>query len=241
MRVSWRLAWICVALALPASAHLRFPAMKAERFVELRLGEEPIRVGYRVGLGVTRAAAERTLADTDHDGSVSASEGNTALDRHTDELLAALEVCTGPNLEKLSCKKLDRRSVERVAAEGWLPDESGHLHFIWTLRLSEAARQIGAIRVADSYDSFGGVVEMTDVEIQAPSHTPLTLAGEGGRSAGLATHFVWLEARRAPGPRVIVAAWAPPSTSWRKLAVFAAVAVALGALALGWSRRSSLR
>jgi hypothetical protein len=241
MRCTGRIVLLVLALVVPAAAHLRFPTVKAERFVELRLNEAPIRIGYRIGLGTERAAEERKLADADHDGTVDTLEGNAALDRHTDVLLGQLEVCTGPRHDALTCKHLERRNVELVAAEGWTPDDdAAHLHFVWTLRLDQRATDIGAIRVSDSYDeSFG--VEMTDVEIEAPTHAKLTLAGEAGRTSGLATRFTWIEARRTPGPRVAIAAWPEPPRSTRRLVVIAAAATAFGGLAWWWSRRWQAR
>lgn len=237
MRGPRRIVLLVLTLALPLAAHLRFPTVKAERFLQLRLNEDPLRIGYRIGLGTERAAEQRLLADADHDGKVDTLEGNAALDRHTDVFLGQLEVCTGPRLDALSCKHLERRNVELVAAEGWSPDDdAAHLHFSWTLRLDQRATDIGAIRVSDSYDeSFG--VEMTDVEIDSPAHAKLTLAGEGGRTSGLATRFSWIEARRTPGPRIAIAAWPEPQRSTRNLVVIGAAATAFGALAWWWSRR----
>lgn len=241
MRFRGRIGLLVLLCTLPLAAHLRFPTVKAERLLSLRLNEDPIRIGYRIGLGTERAAEQRKLADGNHDSHVDTLEGNAALDRHTDVLLGALEVCTGPRLDALVCKRLERRNVELVAAEGWTPDDdAAHLHFVWTLRLDQRATDIGAISVSDSYDEGFGV-EMTDVEIESPTHTKLSLAGELGRTTGLATRFSWIEARRAPGPRVAIAAWPPPSSSTRRVVVILLAGTAFGALAWWWSRRWQAR
>jgi hypothetical protein len=237
MRWAWRGAWLSIAIASTASAHLRFPTVKAERFVEVRLDEEPIRIGYRIGLGTEKAAEERKRADANKDGEIDTVEGNAALDRHTDELLAALEICTGPTLDATACKRLVRRNVELVSADGWQPqDDNAHLHFAWRLRLDEKSRDIGAIRVSDAYDHGFGV-EMTDVEIAEPAHAKLTLAGEEGRKSGVANRFSWIEARRAPGPRVAIAEWPVSRTSPRRVLVFALLAIAIIGIGFWWSRR----
>lgn len=226
------LAALVIALSVAAvvPAHLRFPTVKAERWIELRLGEEPIRIGYRIGFGARLAGEQRRAADRDGDFEVSASEGNAALDARTKDLLRALTVCTGRSLREVVCRKLELREVERVEAEGWKPGPNEHLHFAWTLKLRDRARDVGAIRVEDAYEVEG--VEVSDVAIDPPAHTSLELAGEGGRAKGVASRFSWLEARRPPGPRVVVAQWAAPPRSSR-----AGLGVALGvaaALVLGW-------
>jgi hypothetical protein len=237
MRWAWRVVCLSLALATTSAAHLRFPTVKAERHVRLRLAEDPIRIDYRIGLGTERAIEVRKLADANRDGKVDTLEGNAALDARTDALLQQLEVCTGANLETVECKRLEKRNVELVAAEGWAPeDDAEHLHLMWTFRLDRRATDIGAIRVSDGYDGDFGV-ELTDVEIDAPAHAKLSLAGEGGRTAGLAARFSWVEARRAPGPRIVVAAWPAPASSRRRFVVIALAGTAFGALAWWWSRR----
>jgi hypothetical protein len=214
------------------------PTVKAERTVEIRLDEEPIRIAYRISFGATLAAEERKAADRDADSAISASEGNSRLDQRTDELLAALEICTGTTLETLVCKKLGRREVERVEAEGWEPDASGHLHLSWTLALPQRAKEIGAIRVDDAWEVPG--VEVSDVAILPPKHAVLELAGEAGRSSGVASHISWIEQRRQPGVRSVVAVWpAPRPSSRRKIALIVAIAALLAAGGFWASRRRS--
>jgi len=218
-----------------APAHLRFPTVKAERFIELRLVERPIRIGYRVGFGASLASEQRRLADRDSDFSVSASEGNAALDARTEALLQKLRVCTGRSLEELRCRSLERRDIERVEAEGWTPEPPGHLHFAWTFRLAETAPEIGALRVEDAYEVDG--VEITDVQIQPPGHTPLLRAGDALLPAGVAERFSWVEARREPGPRGIVATWAPPPKTNVVPVIVLGILVILGLAGLSWYRR----
>lgn len=234
--------WAALALGLCAlsvtragDSHLRFPTVKAERWIELRLGEDPIRIGYRVGFGAALATELRRAADRDGDFQVSAAEGNAALDARSSALLAALSICTGRSLETVRCRRLAPRDIERVEAEGWTPGPSGHLHFAWTLRLTERASAIGALRLEDGYDVPG--VEMTDVSIDRPAHVPLGRAGDGGRAAGVAERFNWVERLREPGPRVVVAEWAPPARSRAAgAAALVALAVALG-LGTAWLLR----
>lgn len=197
--------------AAPSAAHLRFPGVAAERWIELRLAEEPVRIGYRIGFGAKLADEVRRAADKDGDFEVSAVEGNAALDARSLELISSLRVCTGGTLADVSCRQLERRDIERVEAEGWVPGPNGHLHFTWTLELRERARDIGAIRLEDGFEVAG--VEITDVQIDAPAHSALSLAGEAGRPAGVVQRFSWIEGRRAPGPRAVVAAWTPPRPS----------------------------
>ena len=165
------LCMTAVAVAPPGDAHLRFPAVKAERWIELRLAEEPIRIGYRIGFGAALAAEVRKRADRDGDFEISAAEGNAALDARSAELLASLSVCTGAVLEEVSCRRLSLRDIERVEAEGWAPEDSGHLHFSWTLRLGERATEIGALRFEDDYSVSG--VEISDGQIARPAHAPV--------------------------------------------------------------------
>jgi hypothetical protein len=180
--------------------------MRGERWIEVRLAEEPIRIAYRVGFGAELAARERKSADADGDGEVSAAEGNAALDARTDALLGALRVCTGRSADALDCRALVRRDVERVEAEGWIPGPTGHLHFSWTLALRDAKSDLGAIRIEDGWQVDG--IEVTDVGFDGASD--LTAAGEGESPAGVAARFTWIESRRAPGPRTFSAAWPPP-------------------------------
>ena len=217
-------------------AHLRFPTVKAERWIELRLGEEPIRVGYRLGFGATLATELRKAADRDGDFQVSAAECNAALDARTAALLAALSVCTGRTLDDLRCRRLTTRDIERVESEGWAPGQSGHLHFIWTFRLAERANEIGAFRLEDAYDVPG--IEISDVQIDRPLHTPLARAGDGALSAGVTERFNWIERQREPGPRVVVAAWAPPLRRFSSGLMAAAALVLAAAAAWLLSRRS---
>lgn len=221
-----------------SSAHIPIPTLKGDRLVELRLDEDPIRIGYRLGFGATLAAAERKAADADGDGAVSAAEGNARLDARTDELLAALVVCTGQKLDALDCKKLDRTAVERVAAEGWDPEPNGHLHLSWTLELRTRSSEIGAIRVEDGWDLSG--IEVSDVAFAAPRHAPLELAGEADRPSGVAERISFIEQRRAPGPRTVIAVWpAPRPSPRRKIAVLLAIAALLAAGGFWASRRRS--
>lgn len=238
MRVGWRFGHgLAAATSIGAllfapdtAAHLRFPKVKAERWIELRVSEDPIRIGYRVGFGATLAAEQRRAADRDGDFEVSAAEGNAALDARSSEVLSALSVCTGRTLNDVGCRKLERREIERVEAEGWVPGPSGHLHFTWTFRLRERAKDIGALRFEDAYEVPN--VEITDVEILPPRHAALTLAGEEGRTTGVSSRFTWIEARRQPGPRVVIASWPPPArTTWGRVVFVAAAVLVLG---LGW-------
>jgi hypothetical protein len=218
--------------ALP---HLRFPTVRAERFIELRLAEEPVRVAYRVGFGASLADEVRKAADVDGDFQVSVAEGNAALDARTQAFLSAIRICTGRTLEDLVCRRPSLSDVERVEAEGWEPGPTRHLHFSWTLRVRENAADIGALSVEDAYEVAG--VEVSDVQIERPSHGPLVRAGDGALGSGVTERFNWVERLRAPGPRVVVAAWAPP----RRRAGFIAASLVLAAVALGaWllARRS---
>lgn len=230
----------CAALvAREGDSHLRFPTVKAERWIELRLAEEPIRIGYRVGFGAGLASELRKSADRDGDFQVSAAEGNAALDARTTALLGALSVCTGPTLDHVSCRRLGPRDVERVEAEGWTPGPNGHLHFSWTLRLRERAREIGAIRLEDAYDVPG--VEISDVQIDPPPHAPLARAGDAAMAAGVAERFNWVERLREPGPRVVVAAWTPPKSRGRALWLAAACVAIAGLVVWVFWRRGKLR
>lgn len=219
------------SVAAPAHAHLRFPEVTAERWIELRLAEDPIRIGYRIGFGALLAADVRKAADRNGDFEISAAEGNAALDARSAELLASLSVCTGVELEKVTCRRLSPRDIERVEAEGWVPEESGHLHFSWTFRLAERATQIGAIRVEDDYAVSG--VEISDVQIGRPLHAALSRAGDAQRAGGVSETFNWVERLREPGPRVVVAAWAPPRA--RPLGSLLIAAVVVLATLVAWT------
>lgn len=212
-----------VALAPGGRAHLRFPTVKAERWIELRLGEQPMRLGYRIGLGEVLAAEARKAADLDGDHQISAAEGNAALDARSAELVRSLSVCTGRTLADVRCRALTARDIERVEAEGWVPGQNGHLHFSWTFRLAEQATEVGALRLEDRYDVPG--VEITDVLIDPPAHSPLSRAGDGRRSHGVALSFNWIERLREPGPRAVVAVWAPPRSRARASLVIGALMV----------------
>jgi hypothetical protein len=202
-----------LALSTDAAAHLRFPTVRAERWIELRLDESPIRIGYRVGFGTELAKAARRAADRDSDGEVSVVEGNAALDDKTAELLSRVRVCVGRTLSEVECRPLSRRDVEQVEAEGWVPGPSGHLHFAWTLRLASDAADLGALRFEDAWEVAG--VEITDVRIKPPRGAALTRAGEGDEPNDVASGFTWIEARRGAGPRVVAAAWPPQAhPSW---------------------------
>jgi hypothetical protein len=220
------LAAVALLLATASSfAHLRFPAVRAERWLELRLGEDPIRIGYRLGFGAALAKEQRKAADRDGDGEVSAAEGNAALDAKTLELLGGLRVCTGDSLEQLDCQQLRQPDVELVEAEGWIPGPTGHLHFAWTLRLRTGARKLGAIRIEDGWETPG--VEITEVSIQSPPERPLTRAGEGDSPDGTRLEFTWIEARRGSGPRVVAASWPKESDRvWPLLVIAGALIVA---------------
>lgn len=218
-----------------ASAHMRFPAVRAERWIDLRLDESPIRIGYRIGLGAELAKSERKAADRDGDGEVSAAEGNAALDRKTQELSSHVRICTGRAEADIACRQLERRDVEQVEVDGWVPDAAGHLHFSWTLRLSEDAGALGAIRLEDGWDVAG--VEVTDVRIVAPRHAALVRAGEGQSPAGVASAFTWIEARRGGGPRVVAAAWPPKPRSRGVLIGLALASLAIGVFVWVRSRR----
>jgi hypothetical protein len=222
-----RLAAVAILLtAASALAHLRFPAVRAERWIELRLDQDPIRIDYRIGYGAALAKEHRKIADSDGDGEVSAAEGNAALDSRTAELLEGLRICTGDTVEQLECRALRPPEVELVEAEGWIPGPSGHLHFGWTLRLPSGAHKLGAIRIEDGWDAPG--VEITDVRIEPPPAIALTSAGEGTSPEGVHTRFTWIEAR-GPEARVVSASWPKPAASrWPLLAI-------AGALILGGS------
>lgn len=234
-RAVWLLALAVVCVPLAAAGHLRFPKLAAERWIEFRLDETPMRIGYRIGLGATLAQQARRGADLDGDAEVSAAEGNRALDQHSARLLASLRVCEGRSLDQLTCRSFRSDEVERVEADGWKPSPAGHLHFAWTLRLRHSADEVGAVRLIDDFEVPG--VAITDVEIRRPRHTALVAAGEGEHPVGVSTQLVLLEARRSPGPRVLSASWpAPPSTNWRGVAALAALVLALAAAA-SWHRR----
>jgi hypothetical protein len=233
------LAVAAVVAASSASAHMRFPTVRAERWIELRLEESPIGIGYRIGFGAELAKEQRKLADLDRDGEVSASEGNAALDRKTADLLAHLRICTGRSAQELECATLERRAVEQVEVDGWVPDAAGHLHFAWTLRLPADAARLGALRVEDDWQLAG--VEITDVRIVPPSHAPLTAAGEGPSPSGVASGFTWIEARRGTGPRVVAAAWPAKPRPSGVLIGLALASLAIGVVVWLRSRRRIAR
>ncbi len=224
--------------AAGAAAHLLFPSLKGERFIVVRLDEDPIRIEYRLGRGMDLARPIRRAADTDGDFEVSAAEGNAALDARSKVLLAHLKVCTGRTLADLRCGHLAVRDIERVEADGWTPGATGHLVFSWTLRLHQSAARIGALRLEDTYAAPG--VQISQVTIHPPVGKRLLVAGDG-RAKGVTAQFGWTESNRPPGPRVVVAEWPPPPRSTGSL-----VMLGLGALiALGlwgvWRRRRPQR
>jgi hypothetical protein len=222
-----------LVVSAPALAHLRFPALKAERALELRLDEAPIRLRYALAFGPERANAERLKADIDRDLVVSAAEGSAALDARSAELLRTLRVCKGDRLDALECSELSARQIELVAAEGWNAGPAGDLHFGWTFNLGESVESIGALRVEDAFELPG--VEITEVRIEPPRGRALAAAGEGSAPQGVTRRLSWIEARRGSGPRILSAVWPPPSRHWVTLAIAAAV-VALAA-ALYWQTR----
>lgn len=221
-------------LAVPASAHLVFPSLKGERWIIVRLDQDPIRIQYRIGRGMELARPVRRAADTNGDFEVSATEGNAALDARSKQLLARLEVCTGRTLQKVQCTHLASRDIERVEADGWTPGVTGHLVFTWTLRLHQRADQIGALRLEDSYPAEG--VEITEVRIHAPRGKHLRVAGDG-RATGVRAQFGWTEQNRPPGPRVVVAEWPPP----RRARGLFALGIAVGLVLVLWVVWSRLR
>ena len=135
------------------------------------------------------------------------SEANDALDARSLELLASLRVCSGDSLDErnLECKKLERQDIELLEADGWSPSTDAHLHFTWTFKLGFSVDQVSALRLEDR-DPTPGVVT-SEVVIAAPPTQPLIVAGDGAHSGGLTRDFNWIEAGRAPGPRVVVARW----------------------------------
>jgi hypothetical protein len=220
-------------VSAPALAHLRFPALKAERVVELRLDEAPIRLHYAIAFGPELANTERRNADADRDLVVSAAEGSAALDARSASLLRALRVCKGDRLDALECSELSPRQVELVAAEGWNAAPASDLHFDWTFNLAESAESIGALRIEDAFEIPG--VEITEARIEPPRARALQVAGEGSAPQGVTRRLSWIEARRGSGARILSAAWPLPSRRWVTLAIVAAV-VALAAL-LYWQTR----
>lgn len=226
MRSAW-VALAILAIASVASAHLVFPDVRGERIIEIHLERDPIQIDYRIGLGMDAAVPVRRAADTNRDFEISAVEGNAALDARTAKLLADLTVCTGRTLDAVSCRHLARTDVERVDAQGWVPGPAGDIHFLWTLDLHASARDIGALRVEDASSQPG--VEITEVRITPPAGKPLLVAGVRDAHS-VARRFTWIEKSRPPGPRVIVAAWAPPPRRvlWLLLGVVLAGAAILG-------------
>jgi hypothetical protein len=225
-----------ISFALATGAHLQLPTVRGERTVDLALNEDPIRLRYRLGLGAELAAKERQSADRDGDGRVSAVEGTAALDARTEALLDAIRVCAGLDLAHLSCTTLARRDVEALEVEGWTPDPTGHLLFAWTLTLRQRASEIGALRLEDSYEVPG--IELSEFRFARPAHGSLTLAGEADHASGVAASVTFVEARREPGPRVVVAQWQPPAP--RPLGIVAAIAALAATCALVvtlWTRR----
>jgi hypothetical protein len=217
-------------IAASSQAHLKFPELRAERWIELELDQDPIQLGYRLGFGAELAKQERKRADRDGDGEVSAAEGNAALDLKTAELLERLRVCTGDSPAELDCVALGLTAVELVEAEGWIPGPTGHLHFAWTLRLRSGARRLGAIRIEDDWQIPG--VEITDVRIAPPAAISLTSAGEGDSPEGVRTQFTWIEARRGLGPRVVSASWPKQDDTAATRVAAALFMVLVGALLL---------
>jgi len=229
LRAAARRALAAVLVAsTPALAHLRFPAFKAERALELRLDEAPIRLRYALAFGPELANAERRKADADGDLAVSAAEGSAALDTRSGELLRTLRICKGDRLEALECSELSARQIELVAAEGWNAGSAADLHFSWTFNLGESGENIGAIRIEDAFEPAG--IEITEARIEPPKARALLAAGEGGAPQGVTRRLSWIEARRGGGPRVLSAAWPAPSRRWVTLAVAAAVIALAGAL-----------
>ncbi len=232
MRSAW-VALAILAIASVASAHLVFPDVRGERIIELHLDRDPIRIDYRVGLGLDAAVRVRRAADRNGDFEISAAEGNAALDARTAALLADLTICTGRTLADVSCRHPARKDVERVEAQGWVPGPAGDIHFLWTLDVRASARSIGAIRLEDASSQPG--VEITEVRITPPAGLPLLVAGDKA-AHGVVRRFTWIEKSRPPGPRVIVAAWPPPSRRALWL-VTGLVLAAAALLAFGRVRR----
>jgi hypothetical protein len=223
--------------AAAASAHLEGQTAKAERTIELRLDESPIRVRYRIGLDPEAAAGERKRADRDGDGVVSSAEGNARLDARSAELLRALRVCTGRTFEDLACRELSSRQISLVEADGWSTGPTGHLHLAWTFTLGMAAAELGALRLEDAVHM--PEIELTDVRIQPPRERTLLAAGEGRTPSGVTQRLTWIEARRGQGPRIVSAAWPPPERRW-PAAVAVATLAAAGGLLYWTARRKHL-
>ncbi len=80
-------------------------------------------------------------------------------------------------------------------------------------------------------------IEISDVQIDRPTHSPFTRAGDAAVPAGVAERFNWVERLREPGPRVVVAAWTPPKSRGRALGLAALLVVVSGLIAwLFWRR-----
>jgi hypothetical protein len=232
---------VSAALAVTGSAlaHGGVPNAKAERSLDVVLREDGIRIAYRIGYGERLAAEQRRLADRNADFEVAVTEGTTELDARTAALLHGLNVCTGPTLERVECRKLQGTDVERVAAEGWVPGPSPHLHFEWTLKLPESTKSVGALRIEDAYEVAG--VQVSDVRIDAAPGLALTRAGDGSaETKAVSRQFAWSEARRAPGPRVTIVEWQTPPQSAALIAGASLVAV-LGLILAIWLLRRPAR
>ena len=226
-----------VLFAERADAHREFPELSGERAIELRLDQQPIRIVYRLSLGPALAEAERRNADQDRNGAVSPIEESSRLDRRTRALLEGLRACLGKSLDELACRALERAQVERVEAQGFVPEASRDLHLSWTFELDRSAAEIGALRFEDALSEEG--IAITDVRIAPPEAHPLTLAADSRSPNGVASEFTWIEATRPRGPRVVVAAWPPPPLVSRT-ALLLALTVSAGVLALLFWRRAKL-
>ncbi len=209
------------------AGHLRNPAVRGERRIELRLDESPMALVYRVGFGAEVASQIRRRADSNGDGAVSAAEGNAFLDGWTRALQTELELCAGVEPSDTACSRPAASAIASAVAEGWTPAGPGHLHFEWKVRWDATALEVGAVRVKEAWEPGG--IQITDVSIAAPLHSALRSAGVDDH-AGVSTELTFIESRRAPGPRVLHAAWGPPASSWWQRAALVLGIAGAGAL-----------
>jgi hypothetical protein len=210
--------------SLPVLGHLGHTIAGGERRISLDLANETSpRLQLALGLSEELARVERSKADRDQNGEISPDEAGARLDRAAAELARSIEICSGPRLTELACRKLDPGAVTGAAASGWAAaqNEPRTLEFTFRLELAGAS----AIEVRDASNEFP--TTRTDVKIFPPTSSPLRRAGPNRNEPGIALEFGYDDELLAGAPRTLAAEWQPARRNRRSILIGLAAAAAV--------------